>query len=115
MATFSGVGSPGTVASASGGKVTPFIISGTFPTLAIAGNPQRQSITFHNPGTINIYVSPTLTATGAALNPSLGALAGCFIIFPGALLIISGECQTPWQAFAASGSNNPLTIMESNI
>lgn len=115
MGIFSGVGSPGTVASASGGKVTPFVIPATAAVQAIAGNPQRVRITFHNPGTVNVYVAPTITATGGALNPTLSALAGTFIIFPGGLLAIEGECQTAWQAFAASGTNNPLTVMESNV
>ncbi len=115
MGIFTGVGSPGAMAAASGGKVTGFVIPATTAALAIAGNPQRQSITFHNPGTVNVYVAPTITATGATLSPTLSALAGTFIIFPGGLLVITGECQTPWQAFAASATNNPLTIMESNV
>src|SRR5882672_9578393 len=115
MGIFTNVGSPGTVAAASGGKVTPFIIPATSAVQAIAGRPERQSITFHNPGTVNVYVAPTITATGAALAPTLSALAGTFLIFPGGLLVITGECQTAWQAFAASGTNNPLTVMESNV
>lgn len=115
MGTFSGLGASSAVSGASGGKVTGFVIPATTAALAISGNPSRKKITFHNPGTINVYVAPTVSATGAALSPTLSALAGTFIIFPGGLLIIDGECQTAWQALAASGTNNPLTIMESNI
>jgi hypothetical protein len=111
-----GVGSPGTVASASGGKVTPINALGTSPITVIAGNPQRVSITFHNPSAISIYVAPLITATGAALVPALpSTLGGTFQVFPGGLLIVTGECQVGWQAFAASGSTAALTIMESNV
>ena len=37
------------------------------------------------------------------------------IIANGGTLAIDGECQTPWQAFSARASGNPLTVMDSNI
>jgi hypothetical protein len=115
MTVFSGVGSPGSVNATNGGKVYAINTLGTSPSTVIAANPSRLGITFHNPGTNTAYVAPTLTATGAALTPSLAALGGTFQIFPGGLLIISGECQGAWQAFVASGSNQPLTVMETNV
>jgi hypothetical protein len=115
MTIYTGVGSPGTVSTASGGKITPINNLGTSPIQVVAGNPARQTITFCNPGTIVIYVAPLITLTGATLTPSLAALGGCFPVFPGGLLIITGECQVGWQALAASASNNPLTVMESNL
>lgn len=115
MAINTGVGSPGTVSSASGGKVWPINGLGTSPIQVIAANPQRVALTFHNPGTIAVYVAPLLTATGATLVPSAGALGGCFEVFPGGLLTITGECQFAWQAFAASAGTVGLTIMESNV
>lgn len=116
MAINTGVGSPGTIASASGGKVTPINGLGTAPITVIGGNPQRVSITFHNPGAISVYVAPLITALGAALVPALpNTLGGTFQVSPGGLLIITGECQVGWQAFAANGATASLTIMESNV
>lgn len=120
MPTWTGVGSPGSISSASGGKVYPYNAISTTPAVVAPANPARQTITFHNPGTGNIFVAPSqainpTTGAGQALTPSNAALGGCFQIFPGGLLIISGECQGSWQAFAAANSNNPLTVMDSNI
>lgn len=115
MSIIGGVGASQTVGPASGGKVTPINNLGTSPTQIIGGNPSRVSITFHAPGAIDIYVAPLVTATGATLIPSLGSLGGTFHIFAGASLTIGGECQTGWQAFAASSSNQPLTVSESNV
>lgn len=115
MATiFANVGSPGTVASASGGKVTGLNNVGTTANQVIGGNPQRVSITFFNPGTQNIFVAPTVSATGAPLGPSLAFPGGCFVIAALTGITFTGECQVPWLAFAASGAANSLTIMESN-
>jgi len=110
------VGSPGTVAAASGGKVLAFNNIGTVQVQIANANPQRQNITFHNPSTtITCYVYPGVNAAGAPLLPSLAALGGSFTVLPQYTLIITGECQTTWGAFASSGSGNPLTVMESNI
>jgi hypothetical protein len=115
MTTFTSVGSPGTVNTASGGKVTPINNLGTSPVPIVARNGQRQTIQFYNPGTVAVYVAPAVTATGAPLVPSLAALGGCFLVLPGDALALSGECQLAFQAFAASGVNNSLTVNESNI
>lgn len=115
MAISTSVGSPGTVASASGGKVTPINGLTTTPIQVVGGNPQRITVVFHNPGVINVYVAPTITGTGAALVVGAGLLGGSFEVFPGGLLTITGECQTAWQAFAASGTTAALTVMESNV
>jgi hypothetical protein len=81
----------------------------------LAPSPSRQSITFVNPGTVTLYAAPIVNAAGVTLTPSLAALGGCVPIFAGALFPISGECQVGWQVFAASGSNNPATVIESNV
>jgi hypothetical protein len=116
MPIFSGVGSPGTVASASGGKVTPVNGLTTTPGQVIGINSQRRQITFHNPGgSITVYVYMLQTATGATLVPALpNSLGGTFSVLPGGFLVVDGECQFAWGAFAASGSTASLTIMESN-
>lgn len=115
------VGGPGTVAGASGGKIFVFNNISTAPLIVAPGNTSRRKLIFHNPGTINVYVAPLAQAdfnTGAlsALTPSLVALGGCFLVYAdGGTLIIEGECQRIWQAFSASGSGQPLTVMDSNI
>lgn len=115
MPIFATVGQPGTVGPASGGKVTPVNNLGTTMVQVIGGNPSRAAITFHNPGLNTLYVAPTLNAQGNAFTPTLASLGGTFEIVAGGLLTITGECQMPWQALVATGSNQPLTVMESNI
>jgi hypothetical protein len=110
---FVGVGSPGTVSTANGGKVSA-VNPTTSPGQVIAANPPRQSLIFHNPGTTNIFVYPLLNATGGVNSPSSGNLGGSFQVLPGGLITITGECQGAWGAFGASATNY-LTIMESNV
>ena len=113
------VGSPGTVSAASGGRVYAFNNLNTTPQQIFAANPQRQSITVHNPGTIDVFVAPAsviVNGSDTTLTPSTGSLGGCFRVYAnGGTLVITGECQKPWQAFSASASNNPLTVMDSSI
>lgn len=99
----------------SGGKVTPINNLGTSAQTVIGPNPQRTSLTFHNPGTNIFYVAPLLNAQGQSFTPTLSALGGTFEIGPGATIVLQGETQFGWQALAAAGSNNPLTVMESNV
>lgn len=115
MPLIAGIGSSQSVGPTSGGKVTPINSLGTTMAQVVGGNPARVSITFHNPGTISVYVAPTVNAQGAPFTPMGGALGGAFLILSGGLLTLTGEVQTPWQAMAASGSNQPLTITESNV
>lgn len=113
------VGSPGTVGSASGGRTYAFNNLSTTPQPALGQNSQRQKITVHNPGTIDAFIAPaTVQNTGSdvALAPSPSALGGSYLIYAnGGSLVIEGECQKPWQIFSRSGSNNPLTITDSNV
>lgn len=110
------VGGSQVVSSSSGGKVTAINNLTTAPVQVIGPNPERRRITFVNPhASITVYIAPTVVANGDALTPALGALGGCFPVLPAGLLMIEGECQVPWQAFSASGTGIPLTVMESNI
>ena len=89
---------------------------GTSPISVIGANATRKSITFHAPGSNDIYVFPTsvlVNGANSTLTPSLASLGGGFRIFAGGDRTITGPtaCQA-WQALAASGSNQPLTIME---
>ncbi len=113
------VGSPGTVSSASGGRTYAYNNISTVPEQIIGANPQRQKITIHNPGTVDIFVAPVYVISNGsdtALTPSPTSLGGCFRVYAnGGTLVIDGECQKPYQAFSASGTNNPLTVVDSSI
>lgn len=120
MATITtSVGSPGTVGSASGGRTYAFNNLSTTPQQVLGANPQRQNITVHNPGTIDVFFAPAsviVNGSDSPLVPSPSALGGCFRVYAnGGTLTISGECQKAWQAFSASASNNALTVMDSSV
>lgn len=114
----SGVGSSPSVGPTSGGKVYAFNNLSTTPATIIAANPARVSVTFHNPGSVDAFIFPTFvqnTGSSLALTPSTGALGGCLRLFAnGGQITMTGECQGPWRAFSASGSSNPLTVIDSN-
>ncbi len=124
-----GPGSPLAFSSASGGKVYGYnnIAEAALHVVAQA-NPSRQSITFHNPGTSDLFIAPAFVQnvlgtaptqpSNVALVPSNAALGGCWRVYGnGGVLVITGECQGAWQAFAVTGAGttNPLTVMESNV
>lgn len=113
-------GAPQAFASASGGKIRAYNNISTTPAVVAPANTGRQKITFHNPGDVDIFIAPSLVvnSSGAsvALSPTTSALGGCWRVFSnGGALEITGECQGAWQAFSASGSSKPLTVMDSNI
>lgn len=118
MALIAVVGSPQTVSGANGGKVYAFN-NITALTTVIAVNVARTTLTFHNPGTDTIYVAPLLAMSGGSsvsLTPSLSNLGGTFAVFPGAFMVITGECQGAWQCVpGAVATTHPLTVMESNV
>lgn len=107
------------IVAGNGGKFYSSNAVSTTPAQVIAANPGRVSLTFHNPGDVDIFVAPTqvmVSGSLATLTPSTSALGGCFRIFAnGGTLIITGECQGAFQAFSASSSGKPLTISESNL
>jgi hypothetical protein len=107
------VGFPGTISSASGGKVTAAAPSPVGQQV-VGLNTARQSLIFHNPGTVALFVYPTVNAAGGVNSPSNTSLQGSFQVLPGGMLTVTGEIQTPWGAFSASGVGS-LTISESNI
>lgn len=116
---YTSVGSPGTVSAASGGRTAAFNNLSTTPMVIAGLNPQRQSITIHNPGTIDIFVAPTTTVVNGVdttLTPSPTTLGGCYLVYAnGGTLVITGECQKPWQAFSRTSSAQPLTVTDSNV
>lgn len=112
----SGPGSTLAFSSASGGKLYAYNALGAVTPVSVApANPSRQSIMFHNPGAVDVFVYPTINAVGGVNSPTVAAPGGALRIFSnGGSLTISGECSTPWSALAASGSTGALTVMDSN-
>ena len=115
-------GGPQANSSASGGKVYAYNNISTAPSTVVPANTQRRTVSFHNPGDVDIYIAPALayasvSATSpTALVPSTAAKGGCRTVYAnGGTLDITGECQGAWQAFSASSSGKPLTVMDSNI
>ena len=117
-----GPGSPLAFASASGGKIYAYNnISENAAAVVAAANQFRQKILFHNPGTNDVFVAPAdvqNTGSNVTLTPSNTALGGCFRVYGnGGTLVIEGECQGAYQAFAVTGAgaSNPITVMDSNL
>lgn len=122
-----GPGSPLAFSSASGGKVYGYNNISNLAAIVVAqANTSRQKITFHNPGTEDIFIAPSnvqnvlgtapTNPSNVALVPTTAALGGCFRVYGnGGVLSIEGECQGAWQALAAAGTTNPLTVMDSNV
>lgn len=107
---------------ASGGKVYGYNNISESGLVQIAAiNPSRIRLTFHNPGTNDIFVAPVViqtTGTNVAFSPSNAALGGCIRVYAnGGQFIIEGECQGAYQAFAVTdaGTTNPLTVIDTNV
>lgn len=125
----SGVGGSATVSSASGGKVYGYNnISESAAIVVAPANPQRTQITFHNPGTNDLYIAPSNVQNVLGTAPTIpsnvvltltnAALGGSRIVYGnGGTLIVTGECQGAWQALAktAAGTTNPLTVEDTNV
>lgn len=114
-------GAPASVGPTSGGRMSGYNTITEFALTTVApANPSRQRIAFHNPGVNDIFIAPLLiqtTGSSVAFTPSNAALGGCMRVFAnGGTVVIDGECQGAWQAFAITGGGaaNPLTIIESN-
>lgn len=122
MSIIVGVGASSTISSASGGKVYAYNnISAAGLVTVAAANPERKKVIFHNPGVSDIFIAPLFVQTNGqsvAFTPSNAALGGTWRVFAnGGGLIIEGECQGGWQAFAITGggTTNPLTVMDTNV
>lgn len=117
MSIISQVGGAAVFSSASGGKVYGFNSLDAVTAVTVApANTSRRKLTFHNPGTVDVVVFPTVDGNGAALAPTISAKGGSFLIFAnGGSLTLEGEIQGIWKALAASGVSNPLTVMDSNV
>lgn len=114
-----GPGSPLVVSGGSGGKVYGFnALDAVTPTVVAPANTSRQSVVFHNPGTVDVIVFPSLiqtTGSSVANGATVAAKGGGFLVYAnGGSLTVTGECQGAWKALAISGSGNALTVMDSN-
>lgn len=113
------------VGPTSGGKIYAFNNVSTSPEVVAPANVNRQSITFHNPGAVNIYIAPVNVQalnsvagniSNQVLTPSPASLGGCFLIGAGGgFITLTGECQGSYQAFSATGSSNALTVSDNNV
>lgn len=116
-------GYPGANSSASGGKVYAYNAINTGGLTVVApANPQRQSIIFHNPGDVDIFICPAVAFISSTANsptaliPNTAALGGCLTAYAnGGTLTITGECQGSWSAFSKSSNTKPLTVIDSNL
>jgi hypothetical protein len=115
----------------SGGKIYAYNNLTTVPQVVAPQNVNRGSITFHNPGANAVYVGPSVVQalntaptslngqpvmSNVTLTPTTLSLGGCFLVFSsGGQITLTGECSGQMQAFASTGSGNPLTVIESNV
>lgn len=116
MSGIYGVGSPGTIGGASGGFVLGYNTITTTTQQVVGADPQRKKLTFHNPGTVDIFVAQTVLETTGSDVPftlTTGSLGGAWLVFAnGGVLIVENECQKPWQAISRSGTGS-LTVVAS--
>lgn len=102
------------ITASSSPVVTGINSLGTTAVSVVASRIGRNGIVFHNPATtsVNVYVFPSI-ATPA---PTLSAPGGSFIVFPGETFafpsIAFANMNTAFSAFAGTGTNNALTILE---
>ena len=116
----SGVGAPGTVGPASGGKTYAYNALTTLQNVAPA-NVSRRKITFHNPGAIDILVGPIVAFASATasspttLTPTTSNYGGMWRVYAnGGTQAFEGEIQGAWQALTSDGTTGKLTVMDSN-
>lgn len=85
------------------------VLVGTSSITAIGPNANRRGLSFFNPGTVQLYICPAnqtaVIGQGIPILPSGGPVD---MIGDGELL----NYNSGWNVIAASGSNNPLTILE---
>src|SRR5262245_30217434 len=108
------VGDPGI--GCTGGKTHASNNLGKTPMPLVGRNGNRRFIMFANPGNVTVYVALAFDVDSKPLELSVPfGLGGTLPVFAGVALVVNGECQREWIGIAASGSNNPFTVFESNI
>lgn len=121
MTFVAGIGAASAFSSASGGKVYAYNdITGVAGRVVAPANPSRKSVRFHNPGTSDVLIYPSVsqnTGSDTTLTVTNASRGGGFLVYAnGGTLEITGECQGEWQAvLAAVGTDQPLTVMDTNV
>lgn len=85
------------------------VLVGTASIAAIGPNPNRRGLRFYNPSAVVMYICPANIA--AVIGQGIPILAGggpVDMIGDGELI----NYNSGWNVIAATGSNNPLTILE---
>lgn len=98
-----------------GGVTTASNAIGVANSAVIPADGGRKKILFHNPNpAISLLLSQTLLADGSANNPTFAAPGGGYLLFAGGDREITGDAaMSAWQACAASGTTNGLTVTTS--
>jgi len=97
------------------GRTTAVTGLGTGSTQVAAVDPQRRSITFHNPNNTSaavLFVCQAQDASGNAISAAVDG-AGCFTIFPGSSQTFLGNVGGAWNACASVAAQN-LTVITDN-
>jgi hypothetical protein len=85
------------------------VLLGTVSATAIGPNANRRGLRFYNPGTVTIYICPAnipaVIGQGIPILPGGGPVD---FIGDGRLI----NYNSGWNAIAASGAANPLTVLE---
>lgn len=97
------------------GSTIPYDNLTTAQVTVLAAQQSRQSVIFHNPGSVNILVAQLLDTAGSTIVATFASPGGGFVIYPGGMLTIKGNAaQGAWRACAESGSTGALTILIDN-
>jgi hypothetical protein len=122
MGVIASVGAAQSYTGGNGGKTYAINNVSNLANIQVAPSlPSRRKITFINPGSsVILYVSMVnqinpITGVQSPLIPTTTVLGGTVPVFPGAFVTFEGECQCAWQALAASGVSNPLTVVDSFV
>ncbi len=85
---------------------------GTTVIVLVAANAFRHGIVFHNPGTVSAYIYPTNITTA----PTTALVGGSILIDPGGTVAFPSmgfsNVSCGWSGFIATGSSQPLTVLE---
>lgn len=85
------------------------VLVGTASMTAIAPNAARRGVRFFNPGAVELYICPAnqvaVIGQGIPILPGGGPVD---MIGDGKLI----NYNSGWNVIAASGANNPLTVLE---
>lgn len=104
-----------------GGNLTAIssLSSGAFIQV-LPANPNRNSVTFHNPAPgssgPSVLVGPLVQGPNSSAaflpNPNQSNLGGLFEVIPGDWVTLAGGVTQGWQASVTAGSSQALTIFD---